>query len=74
MCKSIPSTDIRDHNIVQVFPHEIPFPKVTLKDNLKQTAIDLIRLLTSPPSTTMPNLKEGDKVHNALLKLATLLK
>ena len=58
---------------VTFFPHEIPFPEVTLSDHLKQAADDIVALLEKPPSTTMPSLQAGDPVHTALQNVATLL-
>ena len=58
---------------VTFFPHNVPFPKVTTTDYLKQAADDIVTILTSPPSTTAPSLQAGDPVRNALLELATQL-
>ena len=58
---------------VTYFPHEIPFPKVTLEDHLKQATSNIIDILTNPPSTTVPSLQAGDTTKNALLQIAQLL-
>lgn len=50
------------------------FPKVTLKDYLKQSADDIISILTHPTSTIFPSLEAGDPVRDALLELLTHLK
>ena len=65
--------DVRDCDTVEFFPHSIPFPEVKLKDHLKQAATDIVTLLTHPPSSTVPSLKEGDPTRNALLTLAQIL-
>ena len=63
----------RDSDTVEFFPHEIPFPKVNTDDFLRQSATDIIRLLTSPPSTTTISLQAGDDTRNGLLQLADLI-
>ena len=60
--------------MVTFFPHDIPFPQVRLQDHLKQAAEDIITILTSPPADTVPSLRAGDPVQNALLDIATQLK
>ena len=52
----------------------LPFPQVNISDHLRQAASDIITILTSPPSTTVPSLKAGNPTRNALLELATQLK
>ena len=64
----------RDCDTVEFFPHDIPFPSVSLKDHLHQAADDIVNLLTEPPSSTVPSLKAGDPTRNAILELAQLLK
>ena len=64
----------RDCDIVEFFPHDIPFPSVSLKDHLHQAADDIVNILTEPPSSTVPSLKAGDPTRNAILELAQLLK
>ena len=59
---------------VTFFPHEIPFPQVRLQDHLKQAAEDIITILTQPPKNTVPSLRAGDPVRNALLDIAAQLK
>ena len=54
------------------FPHEIPLPKVSAEDYLKQATQDIISLLTHPV-TFLPNLKVGDTTKNALLEIAQIL-
>ena len=58
---------------VTFFPHEIPFPAVTLSDHLKQTAEDIVTLLAKLPTTTVPSLHAGDPIRTALKDVATLL-
>ena len=41
---------------VTFFPHSILFPQVNLNNYLKQAAVAIIQLLTTPPSTTTPSL------------------
>ena len=59
---------------VTFFPHEVPFPKVTLKEHLIQAADNIVSILTKPPSITVPNLQAGEQVQNALLDIATQLR
>ena len=58
---------------VTFFPHEVPFPKVTITDHLRQAATDIVTILTKPPSTTTPSLQAGDPIRNALLEIAQQL-
>ena len=58
---------------VTFIPTVLPFLQVTITDHLKQAATDIVTILTSPPSTTVPSLKAGDPTQNALLELATQL-
>ena len=58
---------------VTFFPHEIPFPQVTLQDHSKQAAEDIVTLLTKPPSSTVPSISAGDPVRNALLEMSEQL-
>ena len=55
------------------FPHDVPFPNVTLLDFLQQTATDLIYLLKHPPSTICPSLEAGDPTFIALQKIGEAL-
>ena len=59
---------------VTFLPHEVPFPKVTLQDHLTQAAEDIITILTQPPNSTTPILREGEPIHNALLDIAQQIK
>jgi hypothetical protein len=69
----IPKTSrTRDADTVQFFPHKIPIPSFTTEALLRQTAVDMVSLLTSPPSLT-PALQYGDSTQNALLQIAKLL-
>ena len=47
---------------------------MTLDNFLRQTAEDIITILTNPPTSNKPLLKAGDPTRNALLEIATLLK
>ena len=51
-------------------PHEVAFPRVTLKDQLIQAAEDIVNILAAPPATTVPTLRTGDPVKNALVEIA----
>ena len=46
---------------------------MTADDFLRQSATDVIKLLTTPPSTTTLSLQAGDETRNGLLQLAELL-
>ena len=59
---------------VTFFPHNIPFPKVTLRDHLRQAATDIVTLLQHPPASTVPQLHEGEETQKALQQIATSLK
>jgi hypothetical protein len=64
----------RDVLTVDFFPEKIPFPKFTTDDYLKQTAEDMLHLLTtSAPSTPLPTRAFGPPVLNAYEKIAHIL-
>ena len=63
----------RDLDMVEFFPHKILFPKMNADDFLRQSATDIIRIFTAPPSTTTISLQTGDETRNGLLQLAELL-
>ena len=54
-------------------PKDIPFPKVNLDDFLRQAAMDIITILSSPPTNNSQSLEVGDTTKNALLKIAQIL-
>ena len=54
------------------FPHNIPFPKVSTDDYLKQATQDIIQLLTHPIAQ-LPYLQVGDVTKNAILQIAQML-
>ena len=64
----------RNVDTVTFFPQKIKFPEVNLDDFLRQSATDIISILTAPPSTTTVLLKVGDETRNDLLQIATILK
>ena len=66
--------EVRDCDTVEFFPHDIPFPRVTLEDHLKQAATDILAILSNPPSTTVPSLQAGDTTNQAIMEIAKLLK
>ena len=69
----IPKTSrTRDADTVEFFPHKIPIPSFSTESLLRQTAVDMVSLLTSPPALT-PALHYGDSTQNALLQIAKLL-
>ena len=55
-------------------PHKVPFPKLNLQDHLTQAAEDIIIILTPPPNSTAPSLREGDPIRNNLLDISQQLK
>ena len=66
--------EMRNCDTVEFFPHDMPFPKVSFKDHLHQAAIDLVSMLTHPPSSAVTSLQDGDSTRNALLQMAQILK
>ena len=71
----VPRTrSIVNSDSVEFFPNKTPFPAVTMKDHLQQSASDLVSMLTNPPSTTVPSLSAGDDIENAILEIAKILK
>lgn len=63
----------RDCDTLTFIPNVIPFPKVTIEDFLKQTAMDIIHILSQPVNASIPTLETGSNTRNDLLKLATIL-
>ena len=55
---------------VQFIPYVIPIPKTNIDNYLRQSAANIIAILSNPPSTTAPSLTAGDLVRNSLLELA----
>ena len=58
---------------VKFLPHTIPIPKTNIDDYLRQSAQDIITILSNQPSITAPSLTVGDPVRNALVKIAQQL-
>ena len=59
---------------VDFFPEKTPFPRVTNDDYLKQTAEDMLHLLTMPTTSFTQNpLSFGSPILNAYAKVAALL-
>ena len=63
----------RDVDTVTFLPKVVPFPEVKTDDFLKQAALDIIYILTTPLSSTTTTLKAGDATKKALLKIADSL-
>ena len=61
-----------DVDTIEWFPHHIKFPQIKKEDQLIQAAEDIVSILRDPPSS-IPTLKFGDEVRNALLDIATIL-
>ena len=57
---------------IRIFPHNIPFPKVSTDDYLKQATQDIIQLLTHPIAQ-LPYLQVRDVTKNAILQIAQML-
>ena len=71
--KYIPETGgIRDADIVDFFPQQIPFLTVTPDTYLRQIAADLLSILTSKKAP-IPELTYGDTYTNAFIKIAKIL-
>lgn len=71
----VPRTrSIVNSDSVEFFPNKTPFPAVTMKDHLQQSASDLVSTLTNPPSTTVPSLSAGNDIENDILEIAKILK
>jgi hypothetical protein len=64
----------RDVLTVDFFPEKIPFPTFTQEDYLRQTAEDMLHLLTPPAASTTPTpLTFGPPILNAFAKVADIL-
>jgi hypothetical protein len=71
----IPSTfGVRDALTIDWFPHQVPFPKVTTDEYLKQTAEDMLTILEDKTSAPIPTLTYGADLTNAYIKIAQILK
>ena len=73
-CYFLCTREVRDCDTVKFFPHVIIFPRITLKDHLKQVAEDMITILIQPPKNNVPSIKVRDPTRNAILQIAKLLK
>ena len=71
----IPSTaGIRDALTLDWFPKQVPFPKVSTEDYLRQTASDMLAILANKEQTNkIPSLSYGSEITNAYTKIATFL-
>ena len=63
----------RQINTLTFFPHTIPFPEVTTEDFLKQAALDIVSILSNPPTSLPISLEAGDSTKNAILQTAEAL-
>jgi hypothetical protein len=71
----IPSTfGIRDALTADWFPHNVPFPKVSNDEYLRQTANDMLTLLQDKTDNPIPSLTYGSSIANAYIQIAKLLK
>ena len=68
------ANQVCDCNTFTSIPRQFPFPEVELEYFFKQSANDIITLLSAPPATTAIFLESGDKTINALLKIAYTIK
>ena len=75
VCKMFYSQNMRwkRYRYTPFSPDEVPFPKLTVNKFIRQSATDIIHILTSPPSPTAMSLEGGDETINTLLKLAEVL-
>jgi hypothetical protein len=64
---------IRDCLTVDWFPHNVPFPKVTSDEYLRQTATDMLTLLQDPTTHPIPSLTYGTNITNAYIQIAQIL-
>ena len=64
---------VRDCETIEFFPHDTPFPKVSIKDHLQKAATDIVTILSQPPSPTKTSLEEKDSTRNAILNLEYML-
>jgi hypothetical protein len=71
----IPSTaGVRDALTVDWFEHDIPFPKVTTDEYLRQCATDMLTLIQDKTTNPIPSLTYGCNVTNAYIQIAQILK
>ena len=64
---------VRGADTATLFLKDIPFSKVNLEDYFRQSTIDIISILTTPPSELTSILEAGDLTHNKLLKIDEIL-
>ena len=64
---------IRNVDTVTIIPVVVPFPQVKTKDFLKQAALNIISILSNPPSTTSVTLEAGEETKNTILKVTQAL-
>jgi hypothetical protein len=71
----IPSTfGVRDALTIDWFPHNVPFPKVTADEYLRQTANDMLMLIQEKTTHPIPSLTYGSNITNAYIQIAQILK
>ena len=61
-----------DSNTVELFPHTIHFPAITLTNYLKQESTDIMSVIKKP-SRTLPTLQAGNEVTITLHMISDLL-
>lgn len=72
-CWILETGGTRDADTVEFFPQQIPFPTTTPDTYLRQTAADLLSILTSKKLPIL-DLTYGDNCNNAFIEIAQLLK
>jgi hypothetical protein len=71
----IPSTfSVRDALTIDWFPHNVPFPRVTANEYLRQTANDMLTLIQDKATHPIPSLTYGSNITNAYIQIAQILK
>ena len=64
----IPSTfGVRDALTIDWFPHNVPFPRVTTDEYLRQTAHDMLTLIQNKTTHPIPSLTYGSNITNAYI-------
>ena len=64
---------VRPVDTVQFFPTVIPFPKVSLEDQLRNAGTDIVQILTNKQENNdLPKISGA--IHDALLQLGHIFK
>ena len=73
-CYILSTFGVRDTLTIDWFPHNVPFPKVTADEYLRQTANIMLMLIQEKATHPIPALTYSSNITNAYIQIAQILK